>query len=171
MQNARLQCPSRQCAMHRVDGWQWQKCTVCSFWPPPNGHPTKCPSLHFPILGTDSHVKQLQKVGEENLEETTPMPKILTPANCSKFQAHRRRLVCRCLPRGVASNSHGVRIKKCTCALKNWDRNVQQKNVHTAMFLLLTFAACYCFWPKHERSQIMCQLCGSGEDKRWKTTN
>ena len=94
-----------------------------------------------------------------------------TAANCSKFQAHRRRLVCRCLPRGVASNSHGVRVKKCTCALQNWDRNVQQKNVHTAMFLLLTFAACYCFWPKHERSQIMCQLCGSGEDKRWKTTN
>ena len=38
-----------------------------------------------------------------------------------------------------------------------------QKNVHTTMFLLLTFAACYCFWPKHERSQIMCQLCGSGQ--------
>ena len=39
-------------------------------------HPTKCPSLHFPILGTDSHVKHWQKVREGNLEETTPMSKI-----------------------------------------------------------------------------------------------
>ena len=45
----------------------------------------------------------------------------------------------------VASNLHGVHVKNVhKCSHKNWDRNVHQKNVHTARILLLTFAACRC---------------------------
>lgn len=100
----------------------WEKCSravtflLHRWW----RHLTKCPSLHFPILGTDSHVKHLQK--EENLEETTPMSK--TPVNCSKFWAPEATV---CMGLALLAIRTACVQKICSCAQKNWDRNVHRK--------------------------------------------
>ena len=121
-------------------------------------HPTKCPALHFPTL----EPILMSNTGKKSEKET-----LRKQHQCRRFRTDTGKLLqiqslqataCMLVSTYscVASNSHGVHVKNVhKCSHKNWDRNVHQKNVHTARILLLTFAACRCRWPKLERSQLV----------------
>ena len=122
----RRQCREcTECRECREKAMHGRKCTVCSsadlheWW---CRHPTKCPSLHFPILGTDSHVKHLQKSEKETLRKQHQCRRFWTDTGkllqIRSPQATARMLVS--TYSSVAGNSHGVRVKNVhMCTHKN----------------------------------------------------
>ena len=144
----------------------WSRSDLHQWW---CRHPRKCPSLHFPILGTDSHVKHLQKVPEENLEETTPMSKILTLRQIAPNSEPSGDGLYVSRQRGVASNSHAVRVKKCAHVLTKIGTEMCTKKCAHCKDLVFDFSTCYCLWPKHERSDLPSKVPIAGIGRGQKT--